>query len=561
MGWRSYPLTPAALIPSRSVPLHRPSRESVLFWGLLALHLLPIWIFPFIPTQDGPSHQALTLILRQYDHPGAGLLRQYYLPNREALPNWFIFFLMVKALGFATVPVAEKILLSAYVLLLPLGARYALRTIAPSAGFLALLAFPFLYNFTFNMGFFNFCFSLAAFLFALGYFLGNGLKNGERMGPGRTALLTLLVLWVYFCHPVTLVVTVAALLTLAGWRLLLDLLAAPAPRFTLRALGRGCRHRLLAPAVAALPALILMAAFVRGRAGAGTFRLPMMVKVKHLAGLYSLVSLTAWTIPLAIALAVLFYALAALCLRARRKLPLQPGDGLLLAAAVLAVAFFAAPSNLSGGGFINHRLVLFPFLTLMLWFATFEHPGRRRLWVQGFAAAIALGFLGLTAWKYAELDAGIAEIVAVGDHVAPDHTFLFLSYAHQGLDAAGRPAAFRVWPFVHAGGYVGARRRLVDLSLYEANENYFPLLYRPALNPYDYLEAGPLGIEGVPPWVDLAAYPRRTGGSVDYVLLWGLRDEQKADPKVRAVLGQLAAGYDLIDRSAGGRALLYRARR
>lgn len=539
------------------MPRNSPSRESVLFWGLLALHLVPIWIFPFIPTQDGPSHQALTLILRQYDHPGAGLLRQYYLPNREALPNWFIFFLMVKALGFVAVPVAEKILLSVYIFLLPLGARYALRAIDPRAGFLALLAFPFLYNFTFNMGFFNFCFSLAAFLFTLGY----GLKHRERMGPGRTALLTLLVLWVYFCHPVTLVVTVAALFTLAGWRLLLDLLAAPEPRFTLRTLGRGFRRRLLAPTVAALPAMILMAAFVRGRAGAGSFRLPMAAKVKHLAGLYSLVSLTTWTIPLATALAVLFSALAALCLRARRKQPLQPGDGLLLAAAVLAVTFFAAPSNLSGGAFINHRLVLFPFLTLMLWFATFEHPARRRLAVQALAAALALGFLGLMAWKYAELDAGIAEVVAVGDHVVPDHTFLFLSYAHQGLDAAGRPAVFRVWPFVHAGGYVGARRRLVDLSLYEANENYFPLLYRPALNPYDHLAAGPLGIEGVPPWVDLAAYPRRTGGTVDYVLLWGLRDEQKADPKVRDVLGQLAAGYDLIARSASGRALLFRARR
>jgi hypothetical protein len=287
----------------------------------------------------------------------------------------------------------------------------------------------------------------------------------------------------------------------------------------------------------------------------------MAVKIKHLAGLYSLVSLTAWTIPLAIALAVLFYVLAALCLRARRKLPLQPGDGLLLAAAVLAVTFFAAPSNLSGGAFINHRLVLFPFLTLMLWFATFEHPARRRLAVQALAAAIAVGFLGLMAWKYAELDAAISEIVAVGEHVVPDHTFLFLSYAHQGLDAAGRPAVFRVWPFVHAGGYVGARRRLVDLSLYEANENYFPLLYRPALNPYDHLAAGPLGIEGVPPWVDLAAYPRQTGGTVDYVLLWGLRDEQKADPRVRDVLGQLAAGYDLIARSASGRALLFRVRR
>jgi len=537
-------------------PSLRPSRETLLFWTLLALHLLPIWIFPFIPTQDGPGHQAVAFILRQYDHPAAGLLRQYYLPNQEALPNWFIFFLMGRVLGFVSVPMAEKILLSVYILLLPLAARYALRAIDPRAGFLAVLAFPFLYNFMFNMGFFNFCISLAAFFFALGYWL----KHGERMGPGRTVLLALLILWVYFCHPVTLVVAVAALLTLAGWRMLLDLLAAPGRRFAPAALWHGFRRWLLAPALACLPPLLLIASFVSSRAGSRIEMLPMWVKIKHLAGLYSLVSLSIWTIPLAIALALLFYGVAALCLRARWGRPLQPGDGLLLAAAVLAVAFFAAPSQLSGGGFVNHRLLLFPFLTLILWFGTFKHPVRRRLGLQIAAAAISLAFLGLFAWEYHRTNRNLSEIVAAGDFIEPDHTFLFLSYAHQGEDGKGGKATFRVWPFVHAGGYIAARKRLVDLSLYEANEDYFPIYYRPALNPFLRLAPGPLGIESRPPEVDLLGYPRRTGGSVDYVLLWGLRDELRGLPKVRAVEIQLAAAYDLIHRTPDGRVLLYKRR-
>ena len=537
-------------------PSPRPPRETLLFWTLLALHLLPIWIFPFIPTQDGPGHQAVAFILRQFDHPAAGLLRQYYLPNQEALPNWFIFFLMGRVLGFVSVPVAEKILLTAYVLLLPLAARYALRAIDPRAGFLAVLAFPFLYNFMFNMGFFNFCFSLAAFFLAIGYWL----KHAERMGPGRTALLALIVLWVYFCHPVTLVVTVAALLTLAGWRMLLDLLAAPERRFAPAAVWRGFRHWLLAPALACLPPLILIASFVLSRAGSRIEMLPMWVKIKHLAGLYSLASLSIWTIPLAIALAILFYAVAALCLRARWGRAPQAGDGLLLAVAVLAVGFFAAPSQLSGGGFVNHRLLLFPFLTLILWFGTFEHPAGRRLGIQIAAAAIALAFLGLFAWEYRQTDRSLSEIVAAGDAIEPDHTFLFLSYAHQGENGKGGRTTFRTWPFVHAGGYIAARKRLVDLSLYEANENYFPLYYRPALNPFLRLAPGPLGIESRPPEVDLLGYPLRTGGSVDYVLLWGLRDELRGNPKVQAVEAQLAAAYDLIHGTRDGRVLLYKRR-
>jgi hypothetical protein len=536
------------------VSVRRPNAEALLFWGLLALHLLPIWMFPFVPTQDGPGHQAVTEILRQYDLPAAGLLRHYYLPNREALPNWLIFFLMAKVLRFVAVPMAEKIVLTAYVLLLPLGARYALRAIDPRSGFLAVLAFPFVYNYLFNMGFFNFCWSLAAFLFATGYWL----RHGERMGPGRTAVLALLVLWVYFCHPVTLVVTVAVLLTLAGWRLLLDLRAAPG-RPAGSELWRAFRRRLLAPLLACVPALGLMAAFVGRRTGARISMMPMAAKLRQLAGLYSLASLTRWTIPLAILLALLFYGLAALCLWERRRLPLQAGDGCLLATVILVAVHFAAPSQLAGGGFINQRLVLFPFLTLLLWLGTREHPARRRLGVQAAAAALALAFLGLIGWKYAELDRDLAEIVATGGAVEPDHTLLFLSYSHQG-DGGGEELAFRTEPFLHAGGHVAARKRLADLSLYEANEDYFPLRFRPALNPYLYLSNGLLGIEKDPPDIDLLGYPRRTGGRVDYVLLWGLRDERRGEPGVRVVLDQLAAGYDLVEKSPSGRVLLYRAR-
>lgn len=532
----------------------RPSSETVLFWALLVLHLLPIWSFPFTPTQDGPGHQAVTAILRQYDLPEAGLLRQYYLPNREALPNWLIFFLMARVLRFVAVPMAEKIVLTAYVLLLPLGARYALRAIDPRSGFLAVLAFPFVYNYLFNMGFFNFCWSLAAFLFATGYWL----RHAERMGPGRTTVLALLVLWVYFCHPVTLVVTVAVLMTLAGWRALLGLRAVSG-RPALRDLWREFRRWLLAPFLACAPALALMAAFVGRRTGAPITMMPMSVKLKQLAGLYSLASLTRWTVPLAILLALLFYRLAALCWRERRGLPRQVGDGLLLATAVLGLVYFAAPSQLSGGGFINQRLVLFPFLILLLWLGTFDHPARRRLRIQIAAAGISLAFLGLIVWKYAELDRVLSEIVAAAGEVTPDHTLLFLCYSHQG-DGRGGDLVFRTEPFLHAGGYVAARKRLVDLSLYEANENYFPLLFRPALNPYLYLSNGLLGIEKNPPEIDLTGYPRRTGGRVDYVLLWGLEDERRDEPKVRAVLDQLAVRYDLVERSPSGRVLLYRSR-
>ncbi len=261
-------------------PHRRISGEGLLFAILLILHVAPIWAFRFFPTQDGPGHQALAFILRQFDRPEAGILRQYYALNREALPNEFIFFLMNHVLGFLTVPVTEKVLLTLYLVLLPISVRYALRGINQRAGFLAILSFPFLYNFTLHMGFFNFSFSLPAFFFTVGYWL----RHGERMTPLRTAALALLILWVYFCHPVTLVMTAAALLTLAGWRVLLER-------------GAGFGRWLLPPLLALLPAVSLMAAFLGRRMGSKIDFLPLAVKLKHLAGLYSLASLSHWTPP------------------------------------------------------------------------------------------------------------------------------------------------------------------------------------------------------------------------------------------------------------------------
>jgi hypothetical protein len=539
-------VTPPPVPPAS--PRRAPAAETLLFWGLLALYVVPLWAFPFFPTQDGPDHQAVSSILRWYGHPGAELLGRYYRLNHEALPNWFFFFLESRALAFVAIPLAEKILLTAYVLCFPLAVRYALRGIDRQASFLAVLAFPFVYNFMFHMGFFNFCFSLPVFFLAVGFWL----RRPERMGAWPTAALALLVLWTYFCHPVTLVLTVAVLLTLAGWRVLLDGKAG---------WWAGIRRWLAAPLVACLPALLLMASFLGTRTGARIRMLPLWTKVKHLAGLYSLASLDRGSIALAALLALLFYLLALACLRQRGRRPLGVADGLLAAVAVLTVAYFAAPSDLAGGGFINHRLNLFPFLALILWFGSFDHPPRRRRTLQVAAALLAVGFLAVFVPVYARLNRGLAEIAGAGRLIPPGHTFVFLSYVPLDEERDLELGTFRTQPYLHAGGYLAARRPLVDLSLYEANENYFPIYFQPRLNPYRHLATQPLGIELDPPAVDLPGYRSRTGGTVDYVLLWGLRDSRWLEPRVQEVLTQLDAGYELIYRSPDELALLYRARK
>jgi hypothetical protein len=293
--------------------------------------------------------------------------------------------------------------------------------------------------------------------------------------------------------------------------------------------------------------------------------LSLWVKLKHLLALYSLVALDFRTVLLSSLLALLCIGLAAVLLARRlRGHQLTPGDGLLLVAVVFAVIYFVAPSEVSGGGFLVHRLNLYPYLALILWFGTFDHSRRVRLGVQAAAAAIALGFLAMLWPRWAALDRDLAEYVAAGERIAAGSTVLALSYAHRGRDAAGvagEEIAFRTAPFVHAAGYIAARQPLVDLTLYEANEDYFPILFRPERNPFLQISlGGELALEAEPPRVDFLTYPERTGGRVDYVLLWQPEAAPRDHPAVRSVERQLAAGYELIDVSPRRLVRLYRRR-
>jgi len=511
--------------------------------ALLVLHLLPIWVLPFFPTEDGPGHQAVANILRHYDEPGGQVLREYYDINERSLTNWFIFAILSHGLGFLPVPLAEKVLLSGYVLLLPLSVRYALRAIRPENGFLAALAFPFTYNYLFQMGFFNFCCSLAALFLAFGWWW----RRQDRFGPARTAVFAVLVLWVYFCHPVSLVMLLAAVGTVTGWRLLLE----------------GFHRRFAGPLLAFVPALALVVYYMSAHQGAKTSALPLWVKVKHLLALYSLVALDFRIVALSAVLALLFGVVSFwLLVRRVRQGRLSPADGLLLTVLVFTLAYFLAPNELGSGGFLTHRLNLYPFLGLLLWFATFDYPERARGWIYAAAVTIAVGFLSMLAPRWMALDDYLAEYWAAADRIEPGSTLLSLSFAHSGRAPDGREMAFRTWPFVHASGYIAARKTVVDLALYEAMEDYFPIRYRPGLDPYRRISVGDhLGIEDQPPRVDFLTYPRRTGGRVDYVLLWQLDAVPRDDPRVRSILRQLAAGYEPVYTSPRRLVRLYRSTR
>jgi hypothetical protein len=503
--------------------------DQLLFLALLVLHVVPLWVFPYFPSQDGPTHLENAVILREYNRPDRPLLRTFYTMSGDFDPNWFGHLALAGLMALVPPLTAEKILLTGYLLLLPLAARYALEGVRPGAGWLTVLIFPFAQHFLFHMGFYNFCYSLGVLFLAVAYWL----RHADHFGVRQTLTLAALIVLLYFCHLVAVVMLLMLVGSLAaGWTLL-----DRRPR------------RLLGPALAFVPALALGVAFLGRQGQAMRWEIAPPVLAMRLLDLEVLVSYfdaeRLFSRLTFLGLAVL--SAYVLLTRWRARL-LEKRDLVLAVAALAVVAYLAAPSVLSGGSFVNTRLGLFVFFFLILWLGAHPFGPRLKRAVQAVATFIALALLGLHAWAYAEFNTYLQEYAALDSRLKSGTTVLPLYFSH-GLQA-GRLGAAKVGAFRHAAAYLTTRGDIVELENYEANTSYFPVRFRRELNPFALIgseNAPDKGLQAEPPRVEFLTYPER----IDYVLLWNVPDKPRDTPAGAAIFEQLDKAYERVETPPG----------
>lgn len=508
----------------------RSSRALLL--ALLAANLAPLWLLPEFPSQDGHAHLEVANILRE--HGESRVLQDLFETDRRIFTNGFIYYAMADWMRFLPVPVAEKVLLSVYVLLLPLSLAYAIRAVAPENAFLAALAAPFTYSYPLAMGFYNFCFGLAALFLGLGYWL----RNRRSFGARQALALFAISLWAYSCHVIALGLLAGALGILAAVELL----------------RRQPLRNLVWTGLALLPCLVAAKIYL-GRLATHTATMPLWTKLYQLCSLHSLATFDSRTRYVAGAHAAVL-AIAALWTLVRRPRSRERGIAVVLAAFTALV--LAMPSSVGIGGFIHQRLTLVPWLVLILWLATFDHPPARRRAILAASAAVTLGMLALLWPRWVEINRQLAELRAAGSRIESGSTLLHLAFSHHGIGADGKPLSYRIRPFLHAGSRFGATRPIGDLRLYAARyPGWFPVRYRKERWPYGSLTLD-WREEKIPQAIDLLGYTRRTGQRVDYVLLFQVRPELEGTLEVRALRSHLRYAYELVHGSP--RVELYRLR-
>jgi hypothetical protein len=125
----------------------------------------PIWIGRYLPLLDLPNHLANIAVWHSYDDPRFDFAH-YYTLYKGFLPYWAHYEFCHLLAYVVSVENANKIFLTVYALALPLGTLAFARRFERSP-YLALFAFPIVWNFNLADGFVSYCGGMAAMVWGL----------------------------------------------------------------------------------------------------------------------------------------------------------------------------------------------------------------------------------------------------------------------------------------------------------------------------------------------------------------------------------------------------------
>ena len=340
-------------------------RKRILIALLIVLHISPLWIFKYFPTQDGPAHVYNSYVLSVFHDEESTRLREYYNLNLTLFPNWLAHICMALLMKIFPPLIAEKILLSAIIGLFPLSLFYFLGAVCKGRNFLGFVGFLFSDHYLLHMGFYSFSLSVPLFFFALGYFM----KHKEDLSVDKIAILNLLCILIYFSHILSFLLLILSLTLLS----ITSFYRSP--------------KRVMALLVSMLPLYFIMANYLLTNISTdnGGFELKWERFSDWKAWDYflsakSLMSFTdAHLIPtrlMGIMLGSLFGV--TLYKRIRQRRITSQEDPFLLLFGVFTVFYFIMPGGMASGGWINDRVNLFMFPALLPFLSEDFHKNIKR---------------------------------------------------------------------------------------------------------------------------------------------------------------------------------------
>ena len=462
-------------------------------YGLLTLiYVLPVWLITYFPSQDGPCHLYNAFILNHYNDPNY-TFKQFYDIRYSLIPNWTSHALLALFLQFTTPLGAEKLLLTGYIILMATALLYLTTAVQKDAKPLAFLGFPFIYNGLFVMGFYNYVLGIGLMLISIGYWW----RNVQDSGRKTILILGILMLLLYFTHPLAL--------SLAMFSILMITL------FNLTNRSITLKQALLSLTPFLIPTTLLLCHMEGGpwQWGDWTFNRLLMFfwengsLVYHSPRQMMPARILTWTFS-----ALVFYSLMkehvfqkGLWFNPRRS----PKDFFFFLSLAFLMFYFIFPDRMSGGAVIKGRLSFLPFLIIIPWIS-WKMPTALKNLVGALLMVLAVAYVGQASVYHKRLSSELEIYMSGANVIKPNSVILPLCF-----DAVGSGSI--IGTFQHPAGYYGCLAGGIDLGNYEAGTGHFPTVFK-----IDFQRPDIAAMEKTPGRFDFPRWVHQ----IDYIITWAL---------------------------------------
>ena len=444
--------------------------KTILIFALLILHILPIWLFTYFPSQDGPAHIYNAYVLKSFhDFEEGKLMRQYYQLNLTLFPNWFTHAFLALCMYVVSPLFAEKILLSLIVTSLPLSLFYFLNAVQKGKDMYGFLGFLFSYHYLLHMGFYSFSMSVSLFFWTLGYFM----KHKSEMSFRKIGILNMLCIATYFCH------------ILSYGLLILSLILIYIISFHKKPL------RVIEFFFYMLPLLFIMANYLLSNGSTESDPNFSLIQIweritshdrwSYLLDTKSLVYFTDSHLIITRLMLFMLGTLLTYTLYIRiRQMEILSQVNLFLPVFIIFTAiYFIMPSSMMSGGWINDRINLFMFPVLLPFLNQDFHRYIRRTLI-ALMVMFALAHLAISCYYYYPLNNMMQEFTSATKLVQKNKSVLGL-FGDRSPNVDNVPTITHeefVEPFTQITSYYCLENGCVDLVNYEAKYNYFPVNWK-----------------------------------------------------------------------------------
>lgn len=446
---------------------------------LTGLFILTIWQFEVFPTQDGPSHIMNAFILSHYDE----FKNFFELNNLLLVPNltyYGFMFLMTKILHPF---LADKIFLTIYILLMVFSFQFLISKINKNNDFLSLFIFPFIFNYNFAKGFYNFVFSVPILFLSIAFYLRNYNK----------LILLIMSILLYFSHPTSFIIFFIFVL-------IHNLLNIKERKFKI----------IYDFLLLVLPTTLLIIFLNENKGEIIYFKKNFEFNIESIIvfndSFEKIIS------------SFLFFIISYLFLWTIYKfIKERKIDKLVINFLIITfICFYMAylgPEGSFGGGHATSRFNLFAFIfiIIILSFGYYEKFSKNFL----SAILISVSFISwfISFNKFLELKPYIEEFMSAKFYLKPK-TYHIRAIFSQFYDN------YRFMPFRNLSCVFLITNESLNLFNYEAVTKLFPIKFKNHYNPLNYMD---YQAEFNPKYITLENFPL----NIDYVIVWDMENRSK----------------------------------